>query len=424
MIKRLISLSILFNFLLLLFLIITLPSCTKDSDKTASDEKTNGVVSEFSESDEDLLAVDYSYFYNELSPHGEWIEVSAADLGIDMKKTSEQGSIWDDLIGIKTANAQDLGMFFVWRPSPDLAVSVTAGQPPAYTPYNNGQWLYTDAGWYFQAGTPHEDLTCHYGRWAYDPQLGWVWLPGRVWAPSWVEWRENDDYIAWAPVPPGVYIQNNAISHTVINENRYTIVEKRHFIEPSVYKYKYHYVENKNKIMIKEMIKTDGVMIKNKTVINKGPEAGAIEKSSGKKIEIVKIKKTGKKDETGYAGNEISVYTPEFKKSDKVKNEPVSKPEKRVSFKDAEKVTGGQKDELKEKDKTGKKEQKEMKKEEKGKQKEDKGMKEEKEKKKDDKSQGKEKKDKSDKENKDKGNKKSGDDNGKNKKDKNPKGKK
>lgn len=421
MIKNFVSLSTLFNFLIYSFLITAFISCTKDSDKTATDEKAGEVseVSEFTESDEDLLAVDYTYFYNELSPHGEWIEVSAADLGLDLKNSQEQGSIWDDLIGVRTAYAQDVdfGMFFVWRPSPELAVTVSAGEPAVYTPYNNGQWLNTDAGWYFAAATPQEDLTCHYGRWILDPVLGWVWVPGRVWSPSWVEWRENDDYIAWAPVPPGIYIRDNAVSIMILNENRYTIVEKRHFIEPSVYKYKYHYVENKNKIMIKEMIKTDGVMIKNKTVINKGPEVYAIEKSTGKKIEQVKIKKTGKRDETGFSGSEISVFTPEFKKSKEVKNKPVSKPEKPVSFKDAKKMDKEEKGGMKEKDKSGKNVQKEMKKEDKG------VRKEGKEKKKEDNGHNGQKKDKSDKDGKDKVNKKSGDDKVKDKNVKENKGK-
>jgi hypothetical protein len=31
---------------------------------------------------------------------------------------------------------------------------------------------------------------------------GWVWVPGSEWAPAWVSWRESDDYIGWAPLPP------------------------------------------------------------------------------------------------------------------------------------------------------------------------------------------------------------------------------
>ncbi len=411
---------------LTLILLFVFSSCTKDSDKIKT-EKTGDVTtaSEFTETNEDLLAVDYTYFYKELEGKGEWIEINAKDLGIDIKPGSSLNNYYNhkliaELLGIKTANAQteeQLFNIFVWRPINELAATmINENENKEYVPYNDGQWVYTDQGWYFKANTPQEDLTSHYGRWALDPNLGWVWLPGKVWAPAWVEWRENEDYIAWAPVPPGVYIQNDVVNVTILNENRYTIVEKKQFIEPSVYKYRYQYVENKNKIMIKEMIKTDGVIIKNKTVINKGPEVSVIEKKSGKKIEQVKIKKTGKKDEAVSTATEIGVYTPELKKTTEVKKEPVSKPEKRVSYKDAKKITKEEKGELKEKDKELKKEEKEIKKEEKEKKKDDKEMKkeekgkdkEDKGKKNDDKDQGKDKKDKQDKNNKDKGDKDKG----------------
>ncbi len=412
--------------LLLSILLFTFSSCKKDSDKTKTENTGGDVlnVSEFTETNEDLLTVDYSYFYKELQGKGEWIEVSAKDLGIDIKPGSSLNNYYNhkliaELLGIKTAHAQtdaELFNIFVWRPANELAATmINENENKEYVPYNDGQWLNTDQGWYFKANTPEEDMTCHYGRWTQDPNLGYVWLPGKVWAPAWVDWRENEDYVAWAPVPPGTYIQNDAITQTTLNENRFTIVEKKHFIEPSVYKYRYQYVENKNKIMIKEMIKRDGVIIKNKTVINKGPEVSVIEKSAGKKIEQVKIKKSGKKDEAGYTNEAISVYTPEFKKGTEVKKEPISKPEKLVSYKDAKKITKEEKEELKEKDKIEKKEEKELKKEEKDKKKDDKEMKKE-EKKKDDKDKkdkdnGKDKDTKSD---KDKVDKKSKDDNKKN----------
>jgi uncharacterized protein DUF6600 len=429
-----------FRILLSSIILLLLFSCSKNSDKNTKTENvpvdTTG-VSDFKETNEDLLTVDYNYFYNELSGSGEWIEVSAKDMGIDIKPGTSlnqgDGSIFSDLLGVKTAYAQtdaELFNLFVWRPSVELAskmMNENEKETPAYVPYNNGQWIYTDAGWYFKANTPQEDLTSHYGRWTLDPNLGWVWLPGKVWSPAWVEMRENDDYVAWAPVPPGIYIEKDVITQTIINENRYTIVEKKQFIEPSVYKYRYQYVENKNKIMIKEMIKTDGVMIKNKTVINKGPDVGSIEKSTGKKIEQVKIKRVGKKNEIVSTTDAISVYTPEFKQVKEVKKEPVTKPEKLVSYKDAKKITKEEQDELKQQDKEQKKEDKNLKKEDKEVKKEQKNDEKEvkKEQKNDEKEMKKEeKKDKDNKKEKDNGHeKKNNDDNG-TKKEKQDKGKK
>lgn len=415
--------------IILIFSIVFVFSCSKKSDENTKSEKKSGDTSTttvsgdtstgFKETDEDLLTTDFDYFYKELSSHGEWVEVKAKDLGLDIKpgsSSNNEGIFYDfftDLF-VKKAYAEDVDVsLFVWQPGIGFSVSTGDNQPAMYVPYNNGQWLNTEDGWYFKASTAPEELTSHYGRWTLDPNLGWVWLPGRVWAPAWVDWREDADYVAWAPVPPGTYIVNDAISVTQVNENRYTIVEKKRFIEPSVYKYRYQYVENKNKIMIKEMTKTDGVIVKNKTVINKGPEVGSIEKASGKKIEQVKIKRVDNKNSVGLADNTISIYTPPMKKVSNAKKEPVSKPPKLVAYKDAKKITKEEKESLKEKEKEQKKEEKELKKEEKKGEKEGKKeqKKEEKESKKEekgkdkDKGKGNEKKDNGNKNDKGKGKK-------------------
>jgi hypothetical protein len=38
----------------------------------------------------------------------------------------------------------------------------------------------------------------------FDPDYGWVWIPGQVWAPAWVVWRWGDGWVGWAPLPPQV----------------------------------------------------------------------------------------------------------------------------------------------------------------------------------------------------------------------------
>ncbi|HEY3250744.1 MAG TPA: DUF6600 domain-containing protein, partial [Ignavibacteria bacterium] len=196
-------------FLVVVFLFLGLISCSKKTDETTQKENSENVEravideKDYKETDEDLLNVDYKEFYDELAPHGEWIEVTDKDIGLNLKNGSASGEMphrsisTSDLFGVKDAYASDIafGTFFIWKPSPNLAIGITAGEPtmePAYVPYSNGQWLYTDAGWYFQAATPYEEVVHHYGRWMYSPALGWVWVPGRVWSPAWVDWREND----------------------------------------------------------------------------------------------------------------------------------------------------------------------------------------------------------------------------------------
>jgi hypothetical protein len=325
-------------FYLLAAAMLSIYSCTKNTDELYDDSDSKAVPineNDFGEKDEDLLNVDYYEFYDELEPHGEWVQVSAKELGIDLKEgesAGESGSLLNDLIGVKTAQADDFGfgMFFVWRPSPNLAVSVVAGEPPVYVPYYNGTWVYTDAGWYFRAPTPYEEITHHYGRWAWHPVMGWVWIPGRVWAPAWVEWRVSTSYIAWAPLPPSVYIVNYYVSPIVIHEDRYIFVERGYFCEPHVYRHSFFYRDHKHKIKVYDMYRPDGIVVVNNRVVNRGPDVFEIEKRTGRNIEHVKINRVQDKRDVKYSDKEFSVYSPKFERirGSESRREPVSKPDK------------------------------------------------------------------------------------------------
>jgi hypothetical protein len=83
----------------------------------------------------------------------------------------------------------------VWRP-----VHVGAG----WQPYLYGEWVWTDEGWFWLTDEPWGWATYHYGRWAFDPRLGWIWVPGFVWGPAWVAWRVGDGFVGWAPLYPHV----------------------------------------------------------------------------------------------------------------------------------------------------------------------------------------------------------------------------
>lgn len=76
------------------------------------------------------------------------------------------------------------------------------GVPYGWRPYSRGSWAWCDAGWYWRSPEPWGWATYHYGRWTHDSTYGWVWVPLTTWAPSWVCWRQCDDFIGWAPMPP------------------------------------------------------------------------------------------------------------------------------------------------------------------------------------------------------------------------------
>jgi hypothetical protein len=73
---------------------------------------------------------------------------------------------------------------------------------PNWRPYTYGHWVDTDEGMAWVSDEPFGWATYHYGRWVNLDGYGWVWVPGYTWAPAWVSWRDGDDYVGWAPLPP------------------------------------------------------------------------------------------------------------------------------------------------------------------------------------------------------------------------------
>jgi hypothetical protein len=73
---------------------------------------------------------------------------------------------------------------------------------PNWRPYTYGHWVNTDAGMTWVSDEPFGWATDHYGRWTNLDGTGWVWVPGYTWAPAWVSWRQDDNDVGWAPLPP------------------------------------------------------------------------------------------------------------------------------------------------------------------------------------------------------------------------------
>ncbi len=145
-------------------------------------------------------SVDVSYSYDQLSPSGDWVQVSS------------YGWVWSPR-----------GIVAQWRP------------------YTLGHWVYTDDdGWLWVSDEEWGWAAYHYGRW-YNDSGRWFWVPGRDWAPAWVAWRTGGGYIGWAPLPPqasfaaGVGLGIAAAALDALLEPRaYCFVEERHFTEERI----------------------------------------------------------------------------------------------------------------------------------------------------------------------------------------------
>ena len=140
------------------------------------------------------------YFYTALAPYGEWIELND-------------------------------GMT-VWQPTM---------MPRNWEPYTIGRWEWTADGWYWDSDEPFGYITYHYGRWYNDDYYGWIWVPDDQWAPAWVDWRYDDDYVGWAPLSPygefrigfGLYFTNEY--HAPYGY--WNFVAYNHFCDHNVYHY-------------------------------------------------------------------------------------------------------------------------------------------------------------------------------------------
>jgi hypothetical protein len=82
-----------------------------------------------------------------------------------------------------------------------------------WRPYTDGRWAPTDDGYVFESKEPWGWATYHYGNWMPTSGYGWVWVPGRTWYPSTVDWRTSPEtqqasnaYVGWAPIPPPNYV--------------------------------------------------------------------------------------------------------------------------------------------------------------------------------------------------------------------------
>jgi hypothetical protein len=150
-------------------------------------------------------SVDLGFFYDNLASYGNWIQ------------RPSYGWVW-------TPNEVSTN----WRP------------------YEDGHWVWTDQGWTWITDEPYGWATYHYGRWYQDPEIGWAWVPGDEWGPSWVSWQEGDNYVGWAPLPPGVDISASydagynggyASYDYGIGPDAYVFVPEQYFLAPSIATY-------------------------------------------------------------------------------------------------------------------------------------------------------------------------------------------
>ena len=224
------------------------------------------------------------YFYSQLAPYGTWVEI---DYGV-----------------------------VVWRPT---IIRVN------WMPYQMGRWVWTSDGWYWDSYEPFGFITYHYGRWYYDDYYGWLWYPDYEWAPAWVEWRYDNDYIGWAPLHPYAVF---SVSVGIIFTNTYytpyyhwNFVTYVNFCDPYVYNY---YVAPGHKYRIHSGTKyRNDFVYYNGRIQNRGVDVKYVSVHSGQKIkqrDLIRVSDSKELKRDG-VGDQDKIRTLDLKRDELVRND-------------------------------------------------------------------------------------------------------
>jgi probable HAF family extracellular repeat protein len=195
---------------------------------------------------------DYNVFYSKLSTDGEWVE--AGDYG------------------------------YVFRPR--------VAQED-WAPYRDGHWVWTDRGWFWHSNEHFGWATYHYGRWVRIAGLGWSWVPGHEWAPAWVSWRKSNNYVGWAPLPPGAHVDQNsgisgwADSYYGLGPKAYTFISYKNWSDPT---YQRAFVPPDRTVeIIRETQNITDVRVEKTVIHNFGPQVQVIEQFTNQKLTATKV---------------------------------------------------------------------------------------------------------------------------------------
>ncbi|MGA9752235.1 MAG: OmpH family outer membrane protein [Acidobacteriota bacterium] len=227
--------------------------------------------------------VDVGFFYSELSPYGEWV------------RHPQYG--------------------WVWFPR-----HVNAG----WRPYSLGRWVESEYGWTWVSNEPFGWATYHYGRWAWDPRFGWLWVPGTDWGPAWVAWQQGNGYVGWAPLPPtvgfqvGVGIQLGGLNISLLIAPRdYSFVPERQFLDPNIGGY--IVPQARNITIIHNTTNITNYTVINNRVINHGVPLDRIEKATGRKAQVLRVADVPNPRGAGMQRNVVNIYRPPESKLETVK---------------------------------------------------------------------------------------------------------
>jgi hypothetical protein len=219
--------------------------------------------------------VSFQLFYDQMSPYGSWVEY------------------------------QNYG--YVWIPDVDRD----------FSPYcTNGHWVYTDYGWTWASDYPWGWAAFHYGRWAYDDQIGWLWIPGNDWGPAWVTWRRSQGYYGWAPMGPGVSVEVSFGRGYRVPPEHWTFINERDIDRSDIDR---RYVDRSTNVTIinnTTVINTTHIDESRHTTYVAGPDRAEVERVTSKAVRPIPVRENGSPGQS-LSNDQLRIYRPQVRPADR-----------------------------------------------------------------------------------------------------------
>lgn len=194
-----------------------------------------------------------------------------------------------------------------------------------WRPYTLGRWAFSDDyGWLWISDEPFGWATYHYGRWALEADKGWFWVPGKDWAPAWVVWRQGEDAIGWAALPPGAEMTGKGLSletsiiETSRFESTWVFVDPRYFGQPGMRRYLRSTRWNAD--LVPTTVTRLGYERKDDVVVNRGIAPEDVAHLTGRPLQRVTLTLADdtrfKRSDSSRGGDEVKLYRPGAKTID------------------------------------------------------------------------------------------------------------
>jgi hypothetical protein len=220
---------------------------------------------------------DVGFFEEHLAQHGKWLDVP------------EHGRVWQPSIVLTETD---------WRPY-----------------LNNGHWIWTDAGWYWESNYAWGWAPFHYGRWDYVDNYNWVWTPGETWAPAWVSWRQSDSHYGWAPLGASARFEAGAfVGGVEIRADLFNFVPTQSFLSIDLGRVAVSHRDAANVYKETKIVNNSYVYTDNR-VINNGIPVKQVGLAVHQEIKAAPIVDAKSPEAKAAGDGKISAFRPAIKKS-------------------------------------------------------------------------------------------------------------